>query len=182
MGFGVAVWIQKAIPEPQNAEQQQCRSRFYIYILREHCLAGPAFLFVSLTSNQTTNYMSINEILQNLSQWDLPLESSVSEKAMLCAIKGDIAGYLMANGSCSLDEQTAAQQIRFCANTEYSALRKYAEEHNEEFALRHLSYLKQYNRKTMAHRYSSSQYWQSIERYIDSVESTRTPSRRWMGE
>lgn len=126
--------------------------------------------------------MSINEILQNLSQWDLPLESSVSEKAMLCAVKGDIAGYLMANGSCSLDEQTAAQQIRFCANTEYSALRKYAEEHNEEFALRHLSYLKQYNRKTMAHRYSSSQYWQSIEHYIDSVESTRTPSRRWMGE
>ena len=126
--------------------------------------------------------MSTNEILQNLSQWELPLESSVSEKAMLCAVKGDIAGYLIANGSCSLDEQTAAQHIRTCANLEYSALRKYAQEHDEEFTLRHLSYLKQYNRKTMAHRYSTTQYWQSIEQYIDSVESTQIPSRRWMGE
>ena len=115
--------------------------------------------------------MSINEILQNLSQWDLPMESSVSEKAMLCAIKGDIVGYLMANGSCSLDEQTAAQHIRFCVNNEYSALRKYAKEHDEEFALRHLSYLKRYNRKTMAHKYSSSHYWLSIAHYLNLMDN-----------
>ncbi len=126
--------------------------------------------------------MSINEILQNLSQWDLPLESSLSEKAMLCKVKGDIVGYLLANASCSLEEQAAAQHIRTCAISEYTALRTYAREHDEQFDLRHLSYLKQYNRKTMAHRYSTSQYWQSIEHYIDSVESTRIPSRRWMGE
>lgn len=126
--------------------------------------------------------MSITALLQNLSQWDLPLESSLTEKAMLCKVKGDIVGYLLANSSCSFDEQMQAQHIRTCATNEYTTLRRYAEEHNVPFDMHHLSYLKQYNRKAMEHRYSSSQYWQSIEQYIDSVESTSTPSRRWMGE
>ena len=43
VGFGVAVWMKKAIPEPRLAEQQDCSPAFVLYVCID--IAGKNMIF-----------------------------------------------------------------------------------------------------------------------------------------
>ena len=92
-----------------------------------------------------------------------------ADLALQCQIKGDLIRYVLANCACSeadvcaYDEEVRKQTMRF------GALREYAQAHDEDFPMRHLSLLKQHNYKVMKHRYENTPFWNEINMYLGRI-------------
>ena len=115
--------------------------------------------------------MKTQDIIDQIVSWELHKWSPTSDLAFQCQIKGDLIRYVMANCACSeadvcaYDEEVRKQTMRF------GALREYAQVHEEDFPMRHLSLLKQHNYKVMKHRYENTPYWNEINMYLGKIRN-----------
>ncbi len=113
--------------------------------------------------------MSTNEIIEQILGWELHKWSSTSSLAFLCQIKSDLIHYVIANCSCTEGEVEAYNEEVDKLTLRFGALRDYAREHDEDFSVNRMSFLKQLNYKVMKHRYENTPYWGDINMYLGEI-------------
>ena len=113
--------------------------------------------------------METKDVIEQILGWELHRWSPTSSLAFLCQVKGDLIRYVMANCPCSESDASTCNDEVNKLTLRYSALREYAQEHNEDFPMRHLSLLKQHNYKVMKHRYENTPYWGDINMYLGKI-------------
>ncbi len=111
----------------------------------------------------------MQDIVDQILGWELHKWSPTSALAFQCQIKGDLIRYVMANCSCTASDALAFDEAVRKQTMRFGALREYAEAHNEDFPMRHLSLLKQHNYKVMKHRYENTPYWNEINMYLGKI-------------